>query len=115
MTTGYTLTNSNGVVIADIVNWIPKTRRNKVSGYTYGGAFYQQTVGAVSTVIIANLRVYSQADLVLVNLAEANGEILTALYNGTTYSVYLDGEVTWTAAVNGKIYNGKCKLAVVTT
>ena len=104
MSCGYSITNSQGETVGHILVWIPKTLRTKVSGTTYGGQYYSQTVG--SPCDQADIKIYavSTAEVAALNRAEACGEPLTVCRMGVRYTGYIGDSLSWTDTVTGRLY-----------
>lgn len=115
MTAGYAIKNASGTVIGRVLRWQPKLIRNRVSGTTYGGAYYSQTIGTPADMVAAHIYTDSIANTDTINRAEANGDELTVEREGTRYHVFVDGQPAWAATIRGKLYEADITLAVKTS
>ena len=100
-----------GVVLAQILTYLPGIEQNKVITKALDGSFYIQTIGTGNP--YADISIFaSRLQMEAINQAEADGVYLTAVYREKTVMGYIEAKPEWDAAEPGEWYTTTIKLLI---
>lgn len=100
-----------GVVLAQILKYIPGIEQNKVVTKALDGSFYIQTIGTGNPYADVTI-LASRLQMEAINQAEADGVYLTAVYREHTVMGYIETAPSWTDEEPGEWYTTTIKLLI---
>lgn len=101
----------NNEIIAQVLSFVPNVVGNKILTKSLDGTVYIQTVG-VGLKNAAVEMLCSREQIDLVNMAEAEGGVITAVYRDKTYIGYFEEAPEWEAVSPGEWYKTTMTLLI---
>lgn len=101
----------DSVVLAQVLSFIKKIESSKVVTKALDGSVYIQTIGDGTNV--ADITLFaSVTNKDLINVADAEGALVSVVYQDTQYLGYIEETPDWQAAEPGVWYVASIKLLI---
>lgn len=98
-------------VVGQVLSFVRNVGSNKVLTRALDGTVYIQTIG--SSLPYADITILcSREEKDIVNLAEAEGGVITAKYRGKIYIGYIEEQPEWEAQSPGEWYTTSIRLLI---